>query len=220
MLDTVNSKISKNKLKVRVSTHEGEVKEYSADLNDFDVDDKRKIRLLQLRKELRTLLRAKTNLEEAQQSLRQLDRQLKDKSSNVSFEYANRALFTYAVSLYGACFVRGGADKEIPLGPFLKEFEMSKVHQTVMTYRHKLISHLDEDHDLRSDELGWDMIVTDVGLTPKGPHLNGTKVLLTIGSPNWEWVEHMQSVIGLIEHRKEEISVEVNNLLGKTLISG
>lgn len=217
--DVVSSKISKSKLKVRVSSHEGVAKQYSADLNDFDVDNKKKLRLAHLRKELRTLLRARANLEEAQQSVLQLERQLKDKTSDVSFEYANRALFAYATSLYGACFVRGGIEKEIPLGNILKEIELSEIHKTVMIYRHKLISHLDEDNDLRTDELGWDIIVTEDGLNPKGPHLNGTKVLLTIGTANWDWVDHMQMVIVMIDRRKEEISAEVNSHLGNILIT-
>lgn len=209
------TKIIKNNLKKRVTSHEGEVRAYSIDLDDCILCDEKKAKIANLKNELRAILRSKNNLEEAIQMINLLECNLKNNDS-YALNISNRSLFISATILYGACFVRGGADKRVPLSTFSKHFdeEEEKIHKGYMTYRHKLLCHLDEDHDVRTDLLEWDLIVCQDELKPHEPHLGGSKVMMEMGHKNNQWIEHMKMLIREINRRKIEITFLVNELLG------
>lgn len=209
----MKTKVALKNLSKRVTSHEGEVKTYSVDLNDCILINEKKEKISSLKNELRAILRSEQNLQEAIEMIDLLESNLKNED-RYGLNISNRSLFISATILYGACFVKGGIEKRIPMDGLKEIFEKEKIHHDIMIYRHKLLSHLDEDHEVRTDTLGWDLSVQGDKLIPQHPHLNGSKVMMEMGLKNVLWIEHMRMLICEINKRKSEITSLVNDLLG------
>lgn len=209
------SKVRKQFLRDRVTSAEGVVKQYGVEVQNIDVEADAENDFRLAARKLRDLLRSRDNLIECQHSIRHLERQLKDRTTDYSFSYANRGAFTYAVICYGACFVKGGADYRVPLEGLVEKISNRKMHDTLMTYRHKLLVHLDENHEVRTDALEWSFRPTDRGLLPAEPSLNGNRILLTMGDVNYDWIEHVEDLIRLIDAEKLVLKDQINSMIGK-----
>jgi hypothetical protein len=206
--------IQKDCLRLRACTHDNIPLDYDAKLTDFLLDAPTKEKVHSTGRELRALLRSKANLEEAISAIEQLHRERTQKPAGCVFDFSHRSLFAYAAVLYGACFTKGGADREIPLREIERRLRDCNLHDVIMIHRHKLFAHLDEDHDVRTDEMNWSLVVKEEGLVPNGPRMSGVKTLLVVGETNLEWITHMKMVINMIETEVKVKSTEINSLLG------
>ena len=134
----MKTKVALKNLSKRVTSHEGEVKTYSVDLNDCILINEKKEKISNLKNELRAILRSEQNLQEAIEMIDLLESNLKNED-RYGLNISNRSLFISATILYGACFVKGGFEKRIPLNGLKESFEKEKIHNDIMIYRHKLL---------------------------------------------------------------------------------
>lgn len=212
------SSVNKSDLKNAASTAAGKVTGYDVDLNAIHATADKKEALVALGYDIRALLRSQQNLEEAIIVVEQFDMIYPALKHKVGYDETLRGLFSLAVILYGACFVKGGGLRKIPLEKIdTSATEGTVTHKAVMQYRHKLLSHLDDDHEVREDRLNWLLTVEGSSLIPRVPRLGSTKTLFVMGDENQNWIGQMKFLKKQIEIKVKELTVEVNALLGSTV---
>ena len=74
----MKTKVALKNLSKRVTSHEGEVKTYSVDLNDCILINEKKEKISNLKNELRAILRSEQNLQEAIEMIDLLESNLKN----------------------------------------------------------------------------------------------------------------------------------------------
>lgn len=208
------NKVNQEKLRAVVISGEGVVRDYEVDLADIVMTDKIKEQVLNFASMLRSLTRSKDNLNRCNEMIGLLEQHVhKNKSSMRETDFHN-ALYAHAVVTYGACFVRGGSSRQFPLESLDLDLGESPLHINIMTTRHKLFSHLDDDHDLRTDKIKWILRPVKNILAPSGPRFNSNRVLLQMGASNLDWMDHNKGIIKKIEEKAAEVAEIINKLVG------
>lgn len=215
------SKIKRDDLIVSVTDKDGNIKEYKADLTKLQLDEPSLEKVKLNLRSIRDLSRSEYNLHKALDLISLLENLIRTQGRQAGFDVISQALFCHSIALYGACFMKGGIDRKIPLVAFEKEMEGHSVHNEVMTMRHKLFGHLDEDHEVRADQVLWQLQVTEPGtLKPYTAAMRGDRIALRSLTFLLAWVEVIEELLGRVGVMKQGIVTDTNKLVGEIEVVG
>ncbi|MEQ1722285.1 MAG: hypothetical protein ABL930_03860 [Pseudobdellovibrio sp.] len=204
-------KVSRNKLIVLATNKDNVPFQYKVDINDVEMTAVDKCVVLELHSELRSILRAQANLDECLKTLRDLlSNGAQGAPSSFYLNTAKRSQFAYATILYGACFLNG-ENRSRPLRTVSSSILNDQNHNEIMTYRNKLFGHIDENHEVRKDNLFWAFTVCDDILKPIAANLEGVFTSMpSIGSIQ-SWIEHIIKLNEIIFTRSNELRESIKS---------
>lgn len=182
---------------------------YYALLSDLETED---AEILKFKKEIRALLRCKSNLEMVSLDLSFfLARYYKGHDDPInSFSLEPRAILSHCLMHYRACFVRGENDLK-PSSFFEDSFELDQIHTMIRFLGDKLVGHLDKDSEARKDEIKWGFEFRGDEITPTKPELFFNKILSLHRTEIIKWQEHINVIVMQIDSRLKELTMTINN---------
>jgi|GEM_PF-3770316 len=208
------AKIKSKHLNSPSINQDGKPIQYGLYPKDLIVDDCNQAKMLELTKQIRTLLRMESNLKRAYEVLLELVRRLNGEINySPRTDTGNHAMFAYASMLYGTCFISGEGRKR-PIDAFDKSFTEKSEHKSYMVYRDKLFGHLDSDHHVRTDELVWVYPVLETEIKPRQGYLMGGRITMLSPEEVDRWRLFTHSTLEAISQFRVNLSNEVNELLG------
>lgn len=211
-------KIDRKHLYSKTLTPQGLTIQYTSELCNIESAENYNQKLIETAKELRSLLRCIDNMKEAKSSLQELEAYFANDEARGKYQFITRSLFSYAVVNYGACFLKGGIEKVVPLKSYVDHFTQEKCHDEIMNYRRKLIGHLDENDDLREDKVVWVFQNTDNRLIPLNPDLSSFRTLLLRDPNENKWITHIEKVIEFLNKKVSDITHRTNEILKEIVV--
>ncbi len=207
------SKINKNNLIIFAKDGNDQVTGYKVNLADIVTnDDVKKEGIRQKAGQLRRFSRVCSNFEKAIDSIEQINILLKNHGHHFGFDLIPHAMFCHVVILYGACFVKG--EDGYPLRELYSEVLNNEIHKEVMDIRNKRFGHIDENHDVREDNLLWQVRVSDGILKPETSSMRGSYLALPSESFMHlfkDWIHELKGKVHLLE---SNLKSEINDLVG------
>lgn len=213
----MKSEISKSNLIILSKNSNDEITGYKLSLDDLKVDDLTKSQIGIKNDQLRRLSRVCDNLRRSIESLEHIENLLHENGSTFGFSPIPHALFCHATILYGACFVNGEGGR--PLREIYTEISTHEIHLEILKIRHKRFGHIDENHDVRSDNLLWQVRVQDGLLIPETSTMRGDFLALPSSYSLNLFKVWIRDLLGRIYDLKVSIRSEICTLIGPIYIT-
>lgn len=205
--------ITCNKIVIDGTTPDGTISSCSISIEQIEASKEYEKNFLALKKELRSLVRSKENLEEAIFTLHELVDLSYAKNSNSllnPISKVHKGLLSFSIIRYRACFVKDN-NGNIPLNFLISKLKDSIAHKILKDLGDKYYGHLDDNHDVRFDDVKWSFQVKDNSVISRQFLLTGSGFDHFSKEGVQELITHMGLIIEMINEKLLQIDQELFN---------